>query len=115
MQLANTAVNAMWKKTARCLVGRINGHRQKFYACLKDDFDYEIASKDDDYALGLHLLSHHQLKYKRAFNESFIFSVLEHCSPFNSDLNEHLLIHRLKCLKPFGLNSHDPFGIPLVL
>ena len=50
-----------------------------------------------------------------AINENYRFTVLEHCSPFNLDLNEHKWIQRLKCIKPFGLNSHDPFGIPLVL
>ena len=102
-------------KTVQCLVDRINGHRQKFYACLRDGINYEIMSKDEDYAWGLHLLSCHHLEYKGAFNESLKFTILEHCSPFNLDLNEHLWIHRLKTLKPFGLNSHDPFGIPLVL
>ena len=69
----------------------------------------------DDYILGRHLLLHHNLDSTKAFNANYVFTILEHCSPFNIDLNEHLWIHKLKCIKPFGLNSHDPFGIPLVL
>ena len=102
-------------KTVQHLVERINGHRNKFYACLRGDFCEDKNNDDDAILLGLHLLLFHNLQYKRAFNETYAFTILEHCSPDNIDLNEHLWIHRLKCIKPFGLNSHDPLGIPLVL
>ena len=102
-------------KTVQCLVDRINGHRNKYYSCLRGSVSENIIQSDDDYALGLHLISNHGLRHKTAFNESLAFTILEHCSPFNLDPNEHLWIHRLKSLKPFGLNCHDPFGIPLVL
>ena len=102
-------------KTVQCLVSRINGHRNKFYSCLRGSVSEQIIHSDDDYALGLHLVSSHGLQHSKAFNESYTFTILEHCSPFNLDLSEHLWIHKLKCIKPFGLNSHDPFGIPLVL
>ena len=101
-------------KTVQILGDRINGHRNKFYDCLRG----VMSDKDgcaDDYILGRHLLLHHNLDSTKAFNANYVFTILEHCSPFNIDLNEHLWIHKLKCIKPFGLNSHDPFGIPLVL
>ena len=101
-------------KTVQILGDRINGHRNKFYDCLRgitEDKD----SDDDEYVLGRHLVLCHNLQSVGAFNENYRFTVLEHCSPFNLDLNEHKWIQRLKCIKPFGLNSHDPFGIPLVL
>ena len=102
-------------QTVQCLVDRINGHRNKFYSCLRGSVSEQTVHSDDDYALGLHLISNHGLQHAAAFNESYNFTILEHCSPFNLDLNEHLWIHKLKCIKPFGLNSHDPYGIPLVL
>ena len=102
-------------KTVQCLVSCINGHRNKFYSCLRGSVGEHVVHSDDDYTLGLHLVSNHGLCHTEAFNESYSFTILQHCSPFNLDLNEHLWIHRLKCIKPFGLKAHDPFGIPLVL
>ena len=101
-------------KTVQILGDRINGHRNKFYDCLRGVMTDKNGCADD-YILGRHLFLCHNLDTKGAFNENYRFTILEHCSPFNLDINEHLWIHRLKCIKPFGLNSHDPFGIPLVL
>ena len=101
-------------KTVQILGDRINGHRNKFYDCLRGVMTDKNGCADD-YILGRHLFLCHNLDTNGAFNENYRFTILEHCSPFNLDINEHLWIHRLKCIKPFGLNSHDPFGIPLVL
>ena len=35
-------------------------------------------------------------------------------SPNNLDVNEHKYIHKLKSIRPFGINCNDPFGIPLL-
>ena len=35
-------------------------------------------------------------------------------SPNNLAVNEHLVIHKLKCIKQSGLNPNDPFGLPLL-
>ena len=101
-------------KTVQILGDRINGHRNKFYDCLRGIMSDQDGCSDD-FILGRHLLLYHNLNFRGAFNENYSFTILEHCSPFNIDLNEHLWIHRLKSIKPLGLNSHDPFGIPLVL
>ena len=101
-------------KTTQRLNNRINGHRQKFYACLTYEGD-RIDLDDDDHLLGLHLYFQHGMREKSGFNESYIFTVLENCSPASLDSKEHFWIQRLKAIKPFGLNSHDPFGFPLVL
>ena len=100
------------RKTVQILGDRIKGHRNKLFTRVPSD-QYGCA---DDYILGRHLFLCHNLNTREGgFNENYRFTILEHCSPFNLDINEHLWIHRLKCIKPFGLNSHDPFGIPLVL
>ena len=101
-------------KTVQILGDRINGHRSKFYSCLRGIME-DKNGDDDEFILGRHLVLCHNLQTDGAFNENYRFTILEHCSPFNLDLNEHKWIQRLKCIKPFGLNSHDPFGIPLIL
>ena len=102
-------------KTTQQLNNRVSGHRNKYYFCLKYEGDRLDLDNDDDHILGLHLYFQHNLRDGKGFNESFRFSILERCSPQTLDLKEHLWIHRLRCIKPYGLNSHDPFGIPLTL
>ena len=61
----------------------------------------------------MHLYKNHGLTEKEAFNESYVFTILQVCSPKNLDVQEHKWIQKLKCVAPHGLNSHDPFGIPI--
>ena len=102
-------------KTIQPLNSRINGHRKKFYDCLGYNGDRRDLECDDDHALGLHLYFQHGQRSTQGFNRSFAFTVLERCNPQNLDLKEHLWIQRLQTIKPYGLNSHDPFGFPFVL
>ena len=102
-------------KTIQPLSGRVNGHRGKFYECLRYSGDRQDLTEDDDHALGLHLYFQHGQRDTKGFNGSFSFTVLELCNPQNLDLKEHLWIQRLKTVKPYGLNSHDPFGFPFIL
>ena len=99
-------------KTTQLLNGRISGHRAKFYECLNYDMDQ---IDDEDHLLGLHLLRKHHLLDKNAFMESYMFTILESCNPRDLDLKEHKWVQKLKCVAPYGLNSHDPFGIPIAL
>ena len=101
-------------KTIQPLNTRINGHRNKFYDLLRYNGD-KLDLDDDDYALGMHLYFHHGLRDRGGFNGGFSLTALECCNPQSIDLKEHLWIQRLKCIKPYGLNSHDPFGFPTVL
>ena len=93
----------------------MNGHRGKFYECLRYKGDRLDFNADDDYALGLHLYLQHGLRDPEGFNRGYEFTVLERCNPRNIDLKEHLWIQRLKCIKQYGLNSYDPFGFPTLL
>ena len=102
-------------KTITQLNERINGHRKKYYDCLMYQGDRRDLEDDDRHLLGLHLFFEHGLREKGGFNASFKFTVLENCSPNDIDLKEHLWIHRLRTIKPYGINSHDPFGISLLL
>ena len=102
-------------KTTQPLNGRVSGHRGKFYDCLQYNGDRLDLDVDDDHALGLHLYLQHGVRNPTGFNESYSFTVLERCNPRNIDLKEHLWIQRLKTVKPYGLNSHDPFGFPTTL
>ena len=99
-------------KTTQRLNGRISGHRGKFSEFLVSDASQ---LNDEDNLLGLHLFHKHHLNSKKAFDDSYAFTILELCNPRNLDLKEHMWVQKLKCVAPFGLNSHDPFGIPIIL
>ena len=49
------------------------------------------------------------------FNENYEMTLLEKCSPSMLNVNEHLWIQKLTTLNPLGLNSVDPFGLPLLV
>ena len=98
-------------KTTQKLNGRISGHRGKY-----TDFLFRDARllNDEDNLLGLHLFHKHHINSSAAFDDSYSFTILEKCNPRNLDLKEHVWVQRLKCVAPYGLNSHDPFGIPVI-
>ena len=96
-------------KTTQKLNGRISGHRGKF-----NEFLYQDTSRlnDEDNLLGLHLFHKH---HTSNFDDSYSFTILEKCNPKHLDLKEHVWVQKLKCVAHYGLNSHDSFGIPVVL
>ena len=99
-------------KTTQPLHSRVNGHRKKYYDVLNKTLQ---KSNDDDHLLGLHLFQQHGINYRGAFDKSYNFTILEICNPALLDLKEHTWIQRLKCVSPYGLNSHDTFGITPLL
>ena len=102
-------------KTTQTLGNRINGHHSKFYQCIKKGNLDKDKKTMDDYLLGLHLYSNHKLRQKDDFNNTYKFTILETCNPRHLDGKEHWWIQKLKCVAPYGLNSHDPFGILILL
>ena len=102
-------------KTIQPMNSRLSGHRKKFYEVLEHGGDRLDPEDDDDYALGLHLYFQHGVREKGGFNGSFVVTALDSCNQQNLDLKEHLWIQRLKMIKPYGLNSHDPFGFVTVM
>ena len=62
-----------------------------------------------------HLIDDHCCSDRNDFNNSYQIFILLNSSPRTLDINEHKWIQRLKTIKPFGINSVDPFGIPFLL
>ena len=104
-------------RSVKRLNERIGQHRRKFYEIVNDlNTHLSDASlfDNDDYSLGLHLVRDHDLVNKKAFNDNYQVFILEICSPKMLEEVEHILINRLKSLRPFGLNTQNPFSIPLL-
>ena len=99
-------------KTTQKLNGRISGHRGKFTEFLYNDTSQ---LNDEDNLLGLHMFHKHYQNSDTALDDSYTFKILEMCNPKHLDLKEHVWVQKLKCVAPYGLNSHDPFGIPVIL
>ena len=69
----------------------------------------------DEYVPGMHLYNNHNMRDFGDFNENYEMTLLEKCSPSMLDVKEHLWIQKLRTLNPLGLNSVDPFGLPLLV
>ena len=103
-------------RTVQPLHLRTGQHRRKYHDMLKDVHTCLLDDKfrkDDEFSLGIHLLEDHNLCNKSDFNNYELF-ILDICSPKSLELNEHRFIQSLKTIKPKGINSVDPFGIPLL-
>ena len=103
-------------KTVQMLSNRLSGHRNKYFDYIRLNGNVKGINTDySDYIPGMHLYNCHGLRNHEDFNEMFTMTILEKCSPSNLDVKEHLWIHRLRTIYPLGLNSVDPFGIPLLV
>jgi hypothetical protein len=102
-------------RTVQFLRTRVTQHRNKFYRLLEDpSIIFNNSCDDDTYSLGAHLIDEHGCTNRADFNKFYDVFILMNSSPTNLEVNEHKFIQRLKTLKPFGINSVDPFGIPLL-
>ena len=97
-------------RSVNSLHKRMDGHRSKFYEII-DGRSVDITS--DEYSLGLHLVDHN-LGMHSDFNDTYRTFILENCSPFTLEVKENSYIHLLKSLRPFGLNTINPFGLPVL-
>ena len=98
-------------KTTRMLRNRTGEHRRAFYRIL-DGKSYD--ESDDTYSIGAHLYHKHGLDDRSAFNSHVSFCILENASPNNLDVKEHKHIHKIRSLRPLGLNTTNPFKIPVL-
>ena len=105
-------------RTVRPLHVRVREHRNKFYKLLRDPSvrlsDEFLNDTNDMYSVGVHLIDEHNLTNKLDFGPSYEVFILMNSSPSNLEDNEHKFIQKLRTLRPHGINSCDPFGIPLL-
>ena len=105
-------------KTTQMLCGRISKHKSYFHKYRKANGKIQSPDGeelDDEFALGVHLYNQHKIKEPNGFENSYVFTILEHCSPKSLSEKEHLWIQQLRCLYPLGLNLNSPLGFPLLL
>ena len=107
-------------RTVSPLATRTSQHRAAFYKLVahsktSTNFDQFCENDDDIYSLGLHLIKDHQKTNKENFNEFFRVLILQSCSPSTLEVKEHKWIHKLNSLKPLGINSSNPFNIPIII
>ena len=89
-------------------------HREKFYELVRQNGELNEDADKDEYVPGMHLYKDHGLKIFEDFNNSYEVTILEKCTPSSLDVKEHFWIQKLRTLSPFGLNSVDPYGLPLL-
>ena len=107
-------------RTVNQLNIRTNQHRSAFYKvldqCKHPNFNVDFESEDDDmYSLGLHLVNDHKLTDKNDFNNTYRVLILESVSPKNIEVKEHKWIHRVKALRPLGINNANTFSLPILI
>ena len=103
-------------KTVQMTSSRMCGHRSKYFEILKNNGQINESDVDkDEYVPGMHLYNNHNMRDFGDFNENYEMTLLEKCSPSMLDVKEHLWIQKLRTLNPLGLNSVDPFGLPLLV
>lgn len=105
--------NSYIGRTVQPLHKRVNGHRSSFNKVVRKGLINEkLSDSDDTYSLGIHLLQDHGVT--RNFNNYYTFHVLDHVSPSQLDKKEHLWMHKLNTLYPYGINRSSPFGLPVL-
>ena len=100
-------------RTVQPLNKRVNGHLQSFQKVVaKGLMHQKLGENDDTYSLGIHLLQEHGVTSN--FNGHFTFHILDHVSSSKLERKEHLWIHKLNTLYPYGINRSNPFSLPIL-
>ena len=99
-------------RSTRQLNVRIREHRSAFYKLIAGE-NIEF-TKDDDFSLGIHLYFDHGFCTRNMFDKTYEISIVENVSPYNMETVEHKYIHKYRTLRPNGINTQNPFGIPLL-
>lgn len=98
-------------RSTRMMRVRFGEHRRAFYRITEGR---NVDVDDDSNCIGLHLYQEHGLREKTDFNSNVSVCILDNASPRSLDLKEHRYIHALTALRPLGINSVNPFKIPLL-
>ena len=104
-------------RSVRRLNIRVGEHRRYFYKILQDLNNIlanNLHRDEEDFSPAFHLIDDHNLIEKSDFAKSYRVFLLDSVSPKVLELTEHRYIHKLKTLKPFGINTQNPFSIPLL-
>ena len=98
-------------RSTRQLNERLGEHRTSYYRVIEGQ---NIDTTKDDFSLGLHLYHDHGFRTRDMFDKTYEVTIVENVSPCNQETIEHKYIHKYRTLKPNGINSHNPFSIPLI-
>ena len=90
---------------------RIREHREAFYRVIQGG---HVDNTKDDFSLGLHLYYEHGFDKRDMFDKVFEVAIAENVSPYKLETVEHKYIHKYRTLRPNGINTQNPFGIPLL-
>ena len=106
-------------RTVQELHSRVSEHRAAYNKLLvKPDLRYKhevVSDEQDTYSLGLHLIIDHNLTSdKKDFDLNYEVLIVTNAGPNKLEVTEHRSIHKFRTLYPSGINSVDPFGIPLL-
>ena len=103
--------NCYFGRSTRQTNKRIGEHRTAYYRIIEGE---EIDTSTDDYSLGLHLFHDHGFRTKEMFDKTYEVAIIENTSPCNQETVEHKYIHTYRTLRPNGINTQNPFSIPLI-
>ena len=98
-------------RTTRQLNERIREHRQAFFKVIEGG---NIDNTKDDFSLGLHLYNNHGINERKRFDKAYTIAIVEYASSYKLEIAEHKYIHKYRTVRPNGINTQNPFGIPFL-
>ena len=98
-------------RSTRMVNERIREHREAFYKVIEGGY---VDNTKDDFSLGLHLYNDHGFNTRDKFDKVYEIAIAENVSPYKLETAEHKYIHKYGTLRPSGINTQNPLGIPLL-